>query len=151
MVYGDQELKKDRPNPFGPTHGDLKRGLEFGQLEYEAIDQYCKMQRIMWTSSCWDEASVAFTARFDGPFFKIAFASLTDDDLLRRHRDYGKPIVLSTGMSTLEEIDRAVEVVGKEDLIMLHCTSTCPSKLEELNLDCIGELRRRYDLHLCVK
>lgn len=144
VVYTAEELAKPRESVFGKTNGDQKRGLEFGPREYAAIDEYCKMHNILWSASAWDEASVDFVANFNVPFFKIASASLTDDALLLRHRKYGKPIILSTGMSSLEEIDHAVEVLGKENLLLLHCTSTYPSKLEELNLACIPELQKRY-------
>ncbi len=97
-----------------------------------------------WTASCWDEASVDFIDRFDPPFYKIASASLTDDALLRHTRAKGKPIVLSTGMSTLEQIDHAVDVLGKDDLVILHCCSAYPSHYEELNLRVIPALRKRY-------
>jgi N-acetylneuraminate synthase len=144
VVYTSQELARERENPFGPTNGDLKRGLEFGRDAYEAIDSYCHEIDILWLASCWDEASVDFIELFDPPCYKIASASLTDDALLRHHRRYGRPIILSTGMSSIAEIDRAVEVLGKKDLIILHCTSTYPSKPEELNLNTIPALAKRY-------
>jgi N-acetylneuraminate synthase len=84
--------------------------------------------------------------KFDPPCYKIASASLTDDNLLRHHRRYGRPIILSTGMSTIEQIDHAVEILGTKDLILMHCTSTYPSKLEELNLKAIQTFRERYDV-----
>lgn len=144
VVYTPAELAKPRENPFGETNGDLKRGLEFGQAEYEQIDRYCREKPIAWTASCWDEASVDFIDRFQPPYYKIASASLTDDALLRHTRAKGRPIVLSTGMSTLDQIDHAVEVLGKEDLILLHCCSTYPSQYSELNLRVIPRLRERY-------
>jgi N-acetylneuraminate synthase len=144
VVYTAEELAKPRENPFGPTNGDLKRGLEFGEAEYRAIDEYCRQHQIAWFSSCWDEASVDFMARFDPPCFKIASASLTDDNLLRHHRQYKKPIILSTGMSSLSQIDHAVEVLGTDNLVILHCTSTYPGKPEELNLRVMELLRERY-------
>src|ERR1700739_4523202 len=112
VVYSAEELAKPRESPFGPTNGDLKRALEFGLEEYSEIDAYCKAVKMPWFASCWDEESVEFINRFDMPCFKIASASLTDDNLLRHTRATGKPIVLSTGMSTIEEIDHAVEVLG---------------------------------------
>ncbi len=115
VVYTAEELAKPRENPFGPTNGDLKRGLEFGFKEFKAIDEYCRMLKIPWFASCWDEASADFMAQFDPPCFKISSASLTDDNLLRHHRRFGKPIILSTGMSDLRQIDHAVEVLGKEE------------------------------------
>jgi N-acetylneuraminate synthase len=82
--------------------------------------------------------------QFDPPCYKIASASLTDDDLLRHHRKYGRPIILSTGMSTQEQVDHAVKVLGKDNLIVMHCTSTYPSKPEELNLRTIQTFAERY-------
>ncbi len=113
VVYTPDELAKPRESPFGETNGELKRGLEFGQAEYEQIDAYCRSKGIAWTASGWDEASVDFIDQFDPPFYKIASASLTDDALLRHTRAKGKPVVLSTGMSTLDQIDHAVEVLGQ--------------------------------------
>jgi N-acetylneuraminate synthase len=146
VVYTPEELAKPRESPFGNTNGDLKRGLEFGQEEYEDVDAYCKAVNIDWFTSCWDEASVDFIDRFNPPCYKIASASLTDDNLLRHTRATGKPIILSTGMSTLEEIDHAIDVLGKSNLILLHACSTYPALYEELNLRAIPKLRERYGL-----
>jgi N-acetylneuraminate synthase len=144
VVYTAEELAKPRENPFGPTNGDLKRGLEFEREEYEEIDRYCREVKIDWFASCWDEASVDFIAKFNVPCFKIASASITDDNLLRHTRAVGKPIVLSTGMSTIEQVDRAVDILGKEDLVILHACSTYPAYYEELNLKVIDVLADRY-------
>jgi N-acetylneuraminate synthase len=144
VVYTPEELAKPRESPFGETNGDLKRGLELGQAEYEQIDEYCRKKPIAWTASGWDEASVDFIDQFNPPFYKIASASLTDDALLRHTRAKGKPIVLSTGMSTLDQIDHAVEVLGKENLVILHCCSTYPAQYAELNLRVIPAFRERY-------
>lgn len=146
VVYAPDDLARPRENPFGATNGDLKRGLEFGVEQYRVISEYCQSQNILWFASCWDEAAVDFVEQFDPPCYKIASASLTDDNLLRHHRRYGRPIILSTGMSTLEQIDHAVDMLGAEDLILMHCTSTYPSKLEELNLTAIRTLKERYDV-----
>ncbi len=146
VVYTPEELAKPRENPFGQTNGDLKRGLEFGREQYGEIDRYCREKNILWYNSCWDEASVDFMEAFNPPCYKIASASLTDDDLLRYHRQFGRPIIISTGMSTLEQIDHAVDVLGTKDLIILHCTSTYPSSVEELNLAAIHTLRERYQV-----
>ena len=144
VVYTSEELAKPRESPFGMTNGDLKRGLEFGQEEYEEIDRYCREVKIEWFASCWDEASVDFIAQFKVPCFKIASASLTDDNLLRHTRAVGKPIILSTGMSTINEVDHAVEVLGKQNLILLHACSTYPAFYDELNLHVINVLLERY-------
>jgi N-acetylneuraminate synthase len=146
VVYTPEDLARSRESPFGTTNGDLKHALEFGPDAYAEIDRHCRQVGLPWFSSCWDEASVDFIAQFDPPCFKIASASLTDDKLLCRCRATGKPIVLSTGMSSLEQIDHAVQVLGKENLVLLHCTSTYPAKLEELNLKVIPFFIERYDI-----
>ncbi len=145
VVYSAEELAKPRENPFGPTNGDLKRGLEFDEEDYAEIDAFCKSAKMPWLVSAWDEASVDLIAKnFDVPCFKIASASLTDDNLLRHTRATGKPIILSTGMSTYAEIDHAVDVLGKENLLIMHATSTYPANYEELNLRAIPTIRERY-------
>lgn len=144
VVYNQEELARPRENPFGPTNGDLKRGLEFDKEQYCRIDDYCKSQKIAWFASCWDEASVDFMEQFNPPAYKLASASLTDDALLLHHRSTGRPLILSTGMSTMDQIDHAIEVLGTSDLVILHTTSAYPAKLENLNLTMIPKLRERF-------
>lgn len=144
VVFTPEELAKPRENPFGATNGDLKNGLEFEQEEYEEIDAFCKSVKMMWFASPWDERSADFLERFSVPVYKIASASLTDDNLLRHVRATGKPIILSTGMSTYAEIDHAVEVLGKENLVLMHATSTYPAAYPELNLRAIPTMAARY-------
>lgn len=144
VVYSAEDLARPRENPFGSTNGDLKRGLEFGPDQYKNIDDYAKSHDIDWFASCWDEASVDFMERFAPPAYKLASASLTDDNLLKHHRQTGRPLILSTGMSTLKQMDHAVEVLGTENLIVLHATSAYPAKIEHLNLSMIPQLRERY-------
>jgi N-acetylneuraminate synthase len=144
VVYSQEELAKPRENPFGATNGDLKYGLEFEHEEYNEIDAFCKSLKMMWFASPWDEASVDFLEQYNTPVYKIASASLTDDHLLRHIRATGRPIILSTGMSTYAEIDHAVEVLGKEDLILMHTTSTYPANYDELNLRAIPTMAERY-------
>lgn len=144
VVYTPEELARPRESPFGTTNGDLKRGLEFGYEQYMEIDRFCRSIGMIWFASCWDEGSVDFIEQFNPPCYKIPSPCLTDDNLLRYHRSKGRPILLSTGMSSLEQIDHAVEILGQENLIILHCTSTYPSKVEELNLKVIPHLIERY-------
>jgi N-acetylneuraminate synthase len=146
IVYSAEELARPRESPFGTTNGDLKYGLEFGEEDFTEIDRHCKQNNITWFASCWDEQSVDFIDQFNVPCYKIASASLTDDVLLRHTRAKGRPILLSTGMSTLEQIDHAVEELGKQDLVIMHSTSTYPALYEELNLRVIPMLRQRYGL-----
>lgn len=145
VVYSSEELKKARDSVFGKTNGDLKRGLEFQKKEYDQIDQLCKKLNIHWFASCWDEKSVDFFDSYNLPCFKLASASITDKDLLIHHKKKNKPIILSTGMSTYDEIDRAIEIFNRENLIILHCTSSYPCKLEELNLNVIKSLKNKYN------
>ncbi len=144
VVYTPEELARPRESPFGTTNGDLKQALEFGLEEYREIDAYCKSKGIAWFASCWDEGAVDFIDQFNPPAYKIASAGLTNDNLLRYTRSKGKPVILSTGMSTTEQIERAVKVLGQENLIILHCTSTYPARPEELNLLVIHTLKGRY-------
>jgi N-acetylneuraminate synthase len=146
VVYTAEELAKPRESPFGTTNGDLKRALEFDEEDFKEIDAYCKAVKIEWFTSCWDEQSVDIMEQFNPPCYKIASASLTDDNLLRYTRKTGRPIILSTGMSTLDEIDHAVEVLGKRELIILHACSTYPAYYSELNLRAIPIMRERYSV-----
>src|SRR5215831_13599907 len=144
VVYKPEELAKPRESPFGETNGHLKRALEFGRDQYCEIDRFAKDCQMVWFASCWDEGSVDFIDQFNPPCYKIASASLTDDHLLRHTRATGKPIILSTGMSTIDQIDHAVQVLGKHDLILLHACSTYPAYYNELNLKAIPIMRERY-------
>lgn len=145
LVYSPEELARPRDNPFGPTNGDLKRGLEFGKEQYTDIDRYCRKKGITWFASPWDEKSVDFLEKFDVPCYKIASACLTDDELLKHIKSKGKPIILSTGMSTVKQIRHAVDLIGEKDLVLLHCTSTYPAKPEELNLKVIPWLKESFN------
>lgn len=144
VVYSPEELSKPRESVFGKTNGDLKYGLEFGKNEYQDIDLYSKKLGIDWFASPWDLQSVDFLEEFDVVAHKVASASLTDKELLVRLRKTGKPIILSTGMSTLNQISNAVEIIGKRDLILMHTVSTYPAKNIDLNLRTINTLREKF-------
>jgi N-acetylneuraminate synthase len=144
VVYSGEELARPRPSPFGSTNGDLKRALEFGETEYDWISSYCRQRGIDWFASCWDEASVDFIMKYDPLCFKVASASLTDDKLLTHTREQDRPILMSTGMSSHDEIHHAVNVVGKDNLVLLHSCSTYPAYYEELNLRVIPVLQQQY-------
>jgi N-acetylneuraminate synthase len=146
VVYSAAELARPRESSFGTTNGELKRGLEFDEGQYREIDAHCKKAGIPWFASPWDEGSVDFLERFDVPCHKVASASLTDDNLLRHIKGTRKPIIISTGMSTMAQIEHAVEVVGRSDLIILHSTSTYPASYDELNLKVIRVLAERFDV-----
>lgn len=144
VVYSADELARPRESIFGTTNGELKRALEFDAGQYAEIDSYCKKVGIVWFASPWDEGSVDFLERFNVPCHKVASASLTDDRLLRHIRAAKKPVILSTGMSTMAQVDHAVEVLGLQDLILLHATSTYPAAYDELNLKVIPVLAQRF-------
>jgi len=144
VVYTQEELDRPRESPFGNTNRELKVGLEFGADQYREIDRYCRDVGILWFASCWDEASVDFMEAFDPPCYKVASASLTDDVLLRYTRAKGRPILMSTGMSSLEQVDHAVELLGKDDLVLFHTNSSYPSSYTELNIRAVHTLAQRY-------
>jgi len=123
---------------------DYRRRIEFGYDEYAAIDRYCGERGILWFASCWDEPSVDFMGQFDPPLLKAASASLTDHGLLRYLRETGKPLMLSTGMSEMAEIEAAIQAVGTASLLLAHATSAYPCRNEDLNLRMIRTLRDRF-------
>ncbi len=145
VVYTKKELDIPRESIFGNTNRQLKEGLELDYKEYYEIDKYCKELDIIWFASCWDEASVDFIEQFDVPCYKVASASLTDDGLLKYIKSKNKPILLSTGMSSLSQIDHAVSILSEDNLVLYHATSTYPTDLEEINLNVIKDFKKRYN------
>jgi N-acetylneuraminate synthase len=126
------------------TYLEYRQRVEFGLGEYEEIDRYCKEKNITWFASCWDEPSVDFIEQWAPACYKIASASLTDDELLQHVNSKGRPIILSTGMSSLEEIRHAVSLLDQNRLLIAHSTSSYPCKPEELNLRMINALREEF-------
>lgn len=140
-----EQQKQMRETPWGYiTYLDYRYKVEFGEEQYREIDRHCKERGIDWMVSVWDESSVDFMGKFDTPAYKVPSASLTDHNLLKYVRKTGKPVIISTGMSTMEQIKRGVNVAGEENLLIMHCTSTYPCEPEELNLKMVGTLRNEF-------
>jgi len=140
-----EQQRQMRETPWGYiSYLDYRRKVEFGQAEYDAIDRYCREKNLPWFASVWDEPAVDFMEQFDTPAYKIPSAALTDHALLRHVRQTGRPMILSTGMSTLEQIRAAVKVAGTEKLVIAHATSTYPCEPEELNLRMLATLRGEF-------
>jgi N-acetylneuraminate synthase len=144
VVYSADELSQPRESIYGKTNGDLKRGLEFSYEQYKVIDDHCKKIGIDWFASPWDVASVFFLEQFDVVAHKIASASLSDKDLLSAIRKTNKPAILSTGMSTIEQIKLAINYLDVSKLILLHAVSAYPVREENLNLKAIATLRESF-------
>ncbi|SCK15205.1 Sialic acid synthase SpsE, contains C-terminal SAF domain [Streptomyces sp. WMMB 714] len=135
----------ERDTPWGRmTYIDYRHRVEFDEDGYRAISEHCAERGIDWFASPWDVESVAFLEKFGVPCYKVASASLTDDELLRAVRATGRTVVLSTGMSTPKQIRHAVEVLGSENIVLCHATSTYPAKAAELNLRMIHTLQNEF-------
>ena len=153
----EDEKSKIRETPWGKmTYLDYKYKVEFGKEEYDEIDQYCKERKIDWSASPWDLDSLEFLLQYDIPYIKIPSAMLTNDELLIAARDTDKKVILSTGMSTRDEIDHAVVLLKSKivvepyyeragNFVLLHCNSTYPAPIDELNLSTIKTLKERYN------
>ena len=140
----DQQ-KQMRETPWGYiSYLDYRYKVEFNEEQYGEIDSHCKAKGIAWMVSVWDEPSVDFMGKFDTPAYKIPSASLTDSKLICKARATGKPLILSSGMSTMEQIQKGVEVAGAGGLALMHCTSTYPCEPEELNLKMVETLRNEF-------
>ena len=140
-----EQQEQMRETPWGYiTYLEYRHKVEFSQEQYCEIDRYCKEKGIAWMVSVWDEPSVDFMQQFDTPAYKIPSASLTDFGLIRKVRATGRPLILSSGMSTMEQIRKGIGIAGEQDLVLMHCTSTYPCEPEELNLKMIETLRREF-------
>ena len=146
LVYPSSELEKPRESPWGTTNRQQKEGLEFGQREFEEISNYCKQLDIEWFASAWDPESQKFLRQFDCKFNKIASAMMVDEAHLELVASEGRHTFVSTGMSTLEEIDKAVQIFNKSNcpFELMHCVSTYPMEDTDANLNCIHMLRERF-------
>ncbi len=137
-----------RETPWGRmTYLEYKKRIEFGQKEYDEIDRYCREKPLAWTASPWDMPSLEFLMQYDIPFIKLASATNGNKELIKAACISGKPIILSTGMSTQEELDKTVSLLedfSNGDYILLHTNSTYPARIENLNLKYMNTLRERY-------
>ena len=145
-VYTAKELDQLRESPWGTTNRNQKEGLEFSAGEYSEIDKYCTELGIQWTASAWDTDSQKFLQQWDRSFNKVASAMLTHHELLEMIAKEGLLTFISTGMSTLEEIDKAVKIFQKHntEFILMHCNSTYPMNNEDANLRVMTTLMERY-------
>ena len=139
-----------RDTPWGRmTYLEYKYKVEFNKEEYDDIDSYCKHRDIQWSASPWDLDSLEFLTQYDIPFIKIPSALLTDLELIKESTKTGKKIIISTGMSTIEEVDDAVNIIlktnSKTKFAVLHCNSSYPAPNNDLNLNCIQTLQQRYN------
>ena len=140
-----EQQNQMRETPWGYiTYLDYRYRVEFNEDQYCEIDKYCREKGIAWMVSVWDEPSVDFMEKFDTPAYKIPSASLTDVKLIHKARVTDRPLILSTGMSTMEQIRKAVEISGEENLVLMHCTSTYPCEPQELNLKMVQTLRQEF-------
>lgn len=140
-----------RDTPWGEmSYLDYKYKVEFGKEEYDQIDLYCKQQGICWSASPWDLDSLNFLSKYDLPFIKIPSAMITNLDLVSSAAKTGKKIIISSGMSSEQEVDDCVSLISRhtKDLAILHCNSTYPAPIEELNLSCIKTLKEKYDFEI---
>jgi len=144
IVYSQDDLDRPRESIYGTTNGQLKYGLEFGAAEYSEIDNYCRNKGIDWFASAWDITSVDFLENFGVVAHKVASACNSDRKLLERLSETGKPIFLSTGMSEMNLIKKAVQIFDSSKLVLMHTVSTYPARNDELNLNWINLLRKEF-------
>ena len=149
-VYSKELLDSPRESPWGTTQREQKEGLEFSRDEYFEIDKYCKDKKIQWTASAWDVDSQDFIASFNVPFNKVASPMLGHRPLLNKIAAEGKLTYISTGMSTLEEIEEVVKLFKDKNcpFELMHCNSTYPMKEEDANLSCIPMLREKFNCNV---
>ena len=152
LVFSPEELGKDRETPFGKKNSDLKIGLEFGKKEYDIIDQYCKKIDIEWFASPWDIESYKFLMEYDLKYMKVASCLLTIKPLLKEIASSDSyRTFISTGMSTIAEIDEAVKIFkesNNNNFELMHCVSTYPCSNDEVNLNIIKTLKERYECNI---
>jgi N-acetylneuraminate synthase len=150
VVYSKELLDSPRESPWGTTQREQKEGLEFSKDQYKEIDSYCKDKKTQWTASAWDPDSQDFIASFNVPFNKVASPMLGHKPLLNKIASEGKMTYISTGMSTLEEIEEVIKLFREKNcpFELMHCNSTYPMKEEDANLACIPKLREKFNCNV---
>ena len=150
LVYSKEVLDAPRESPWGKTTRAQKEGLEFNEAQYNEIDRYCREKGIVWMASAWDIDAQKFLRKYDLKYNKVASALLTHRKLLETIAEEGKHTFISTGMSSLSEVDAAVDIFRKKrcSFELMHCNSTYPMKDEEANLSFIPHLRQRYECNV---
>ena len=150
IVYDKETLDTQRESPWGKTTREQKMGLEFEKSEYDEIDKYCKELNIDWFASAWDIKSLEFLDNYDLKYHKIASAMIVDKEFLNEVAKRKKHTFISTGMSTKENIDNAVNIFRKNNCSfeLMHCVSTYPMKIEDANLITINQLKKEYDCNV---
>lgn len=144
LVYTKEELDKPRNSVYGDTNGDLKRGLELSLEDYKELFSYASKKGIDIFASPWDINSVDFLEQFDPCCYKVASACITDETLLKKISDTNKPVIISTGMSSLEQIKKALSYFTKDKVALLSCTSTYPTNDQDINLNKILSLKHEF-------
>jgi N-acetylneuraminate synthase len=150
LVYSREELNKQRESPWGTTNREQKQGLEFNKKQYDVIDLYCKEKRIDWLASAWDLESQLFLRQYNLKHNKVASAMLTNRRLLEAIAEEGRHTFISTGMSTISQIEKAVDIFKKVNCPyeLMHCNSTYPTPLEDENLKVIDTLRKHFNCNI---
>ena len=149
-VYSEEILNQQRESPWGTTQREQKQGLEFNQSEYDEIDKYCKLKKINWFVSCWDTNSLEFMERYDNQYQKVASAMIVDKNFLKMLSKTKKHTFISTGMSTKNDIENAVEIFKNNDCSyeLMHCVSTYPMDPKDANLITIKQLQEHFNCNV---
>ena len=149
-VYTKDDLDRPRESPWGNTNRQQKNGLEFGKKEFNAIDKHCKKLGIEWFASAWDVDSQIFLRKYNSNYNKVASPMLTNKNLIEAIAEEGRHTFISTGMSTIEQIEKVVEIFRKNKcpFELMHCNSTYPLKTEDINLNIIKTLKDRFEVNV---
>ena len=150
IVYSKDDLDKFRESPWGTTQREQKEGLEFSEKQYDEIDKYCKDKKIIWFASAWDVKSLEFLDKYNLDYHKIASAMIVDKNFLNEVAKRKKHTFISTGMSTINDIESAVEIFRnhKTSFELMHCVSTYPAKPEDINLNTIPEMKKKFNCNI---